>query len=181
MFFALGCMGSLGSLGSLDSVDPEDSLASLVSASSLGCVDFGADPLDFVDPEDSFDPLVCASPSSFSDLADFLDCVDFACDSVDALRFAADSLDSLYADSVDADDSLDFAADCDDLGCLVPADFEEPPAGAGAEAFDVVPALAFRVFGNAAGGGIRAGTSRKGAAFAATCLAGGGASGSSSV
>ena len=167
MFFALGCMGSLGVLGSLDSVDPEDSIA------SLDPVDFGADPLDSVDPEDPVDP---------SDLAYVLDRADFACDSVDALRFAADSVDSVYvyADSVDADDSLD-SADCDDLGCLVPADFEEPPAGAGAEAFDVVPALAFRVFGNAAGGGIRAGTSRKGAAFAATCLAGGGASGSSSV
>ena len=58
---------------------------------------------------------------------------------MDALRFAADSVDSVYADSVDADDSLDFAADCDNLGCLVPADFEEPPAGGGAEAFDVVP------------------------------------------
>ena len=95
--------------------------------------------MDSVDPEDSVDPLVCASPSSFSDLAYFLDCADFACDSVDALRFAADSVDSVYADSVDADDSLDFAADCDNLGCLVPADFEEPPAGGGAEAFDVVP------------------------------------------
>ena len=94
--------------------------------------------MDFVDPEDSFDPLVCASPSSCSDLAYFLDCADFACDSVDALRFAADSVDSVYADSVDADDSLD-SADCDNLGCLVPADFEEPPAGGGAEAFDVVP------------------------------------------
>ena len=57
---------------------------------------------------------------------------------MDALRFAADSVDSLHADSVDADDPLDFAADCDNLGCLVPADFEEPLAGDGAEACDVV-------------------------------------------
>ena len=85
--------------------------------------------MDSVDPEDPVGP---------SDLAYVLDRADFACDSVDALRFAADSLDSLYADSVDADDSLD-SADGDNLGCLVPADFEEPPAGGGAEAFDVVP------------------------------------------
>ena len=58
---------------------------------------------------------------------------------MDALRFAADSVDSLYADSVGADDSLD-SADCDNLGCLVPAGFEEPLAGDGAEAFNVVPA-----------------------------------------
>ena len=151
LFFALGCMVSLDSVDSVDSEDPEDSLAFLVSASLLGSlgladfldfVDFGADPLGFVDPEGSFDPFRgprrLRSPSSFSFLKDFLGCVDFACDSVDALRFAADSLDSLYADSVDADDSLDFAADCDNLGCLVPADFEEPPAGDGAEACGVV-------------------------------------------
>ena len=91
----LGSLGSLGSLDSMDLVDPADFLD-----------DFGADPSGFADPEDSFDPLVCASPSSFSDLADFLDCVDFACD---ALRFAADSFAADSLDSVDAL-LLDFAA-----------------------------------------------------------------------
>ena len=83
-------------------------------------------------------PWSAQAPQAVRTSRIFLDCADFACDSVDALRFAADSVDSLYADSVGADDSTDTTADCDNLGCLVPADFEEPLAGDGAEAFEAV-------------------------------------------